>query len=130
MRRRSRENREELRFEAKENGERDICLRRFEKLESPAEFGQHRADRREQNEIIPAFAKGDGGDAYIEDRDVAEERGRIIDPSRKQHRREKSAQQTQDHDDLRVHADGQEKCRGLSRSAMETNAGTSAIKWR
>ncbi len=45
-----------------------------------------RAGRREQDEIIPALAQSDGGDADIEDRDVAEERGRIIDPGRKQAR--------------------------------------------
>ena len=106
-----RENREELRFEAKKNGERDIRFRRFEKLEGPAEFDEHRAGRREQNEIIPALAQGDGGDANIQDRDVAEERGRIIDPGRKQNGREKSAEQTEDHDDLGVHADSQEKRR-------------------
>ena len=107
-----RENREELRFEAEENGERDIRFRRFEKLKGPAELDEHRAGRREQDEIIPALAQSDGGDANIQDRDVAEERGRIIDPGRKQDGREKSAEQTEDHDDLGVHADGQEKRRG------------------
>ena len=106
-----RENREELRFEAEKNGERDICLRIFEKLPTPGELGQRGAGRREQDEIIPALAQSDGGDANIQDRDVAEERGRIIDTGRKQDRREKSAEQTEDHDDLGVHADSQEKRR-------------------
>ena len=81
-------------------------------LNGPGEFDEDRAGRREQNEIIPALAQGDGGDADIEDGDVAEERGRIIDPGRKQDGREKSAEQTEDHDDLRVHADSEEKRRG------------------
>ena len=98
-------------FETEKTAKRDICFRIVEKLKGPAELDEHRAGRREQDEIIPALAKSDGGDANIQDRDVAEERGRIIDTGRKQDGREKSAEQTEDHDDLGVHADSQEKRR-------------------
>ena len=104
---------------------------------NPGELGQRGAGRREQDEIIPALAQSDGGDADIQDRDVAEERGRIIDTGRKQDGREKSAEQTEDHDDLGVHADSQEKRRarhdrhgserGNERDQMVENVGRKNI---
>src|SRR5439155_2272151 len=87
-----REDGEKLSFETEKDGQSSICLRIVEKLKSPAELHQHRASRGKDNEIIPTLAKSDGGDANVQDCDVAEERGRIIDTGRKQDRREKSTQ--------------------------------------
>ncbi len=98
-----------MRFEAKKNGERGVRFPRFEESVGPGKFHEDRSGGGQQNEIVPAFAQRDCGDANIQDRDVAKERGRIIDAGRKQHRGEKSAKQTEHDDHLRVHANREEE---------------------
>ena len=106
-------NREKLRFESDENREGDVPLFDHEKFIGPREFHQDGAGGREQNQIIPAFAQRDGGNADVQHRDVTEERRRIIDAGRKQDRSEEAAEQAENDDHLRVHADGEEE-RGRS----------------
>ncbi len=63
------------------------------------------------SEIIPAFAQDDGGDAGVEQRDVTEEAQRLIGMLVEQGRGEKTAEQSEDDDDLCVKPDGEEKGR-------------------
>ncbi len=101
--------REKLHFEAEENPKSDVRFRDCEEFIRPRELHQDGAGGREQDEIIPAFAQGDGGDADVQHRDVPEERRRIIHAGREQHRCKETAKQAEDDDHLGVHADGEEE---------------------
>ena len=62
------------------------------------------------NEVIPAFSQRDRRDADVEKRDVTEETQRIDRRGcDKQRRREKTAEQSKDDDDLRVEPDREQE---------------------
>src|SRR5205085_746391 len=106
-----REDREELRFEPEKNRDRSIRLPIIEEPIGPGELYEHGAGRCERDEVIPALSQGDSRDPDIQNRDVTEERGRIIDTGREKDRGKKSAEQTEHDDHLRVHADREEERR-------------------
>ena len=83
---------EELRLQRQENketGRRATGI--FAAYRNPVHLRQDRADRGEQEEVVPPLPQGDGGETEIEQRDVAEEEEWIICPAREQRRRKKSA---------------------------------------
>ena len=98
-------------MESEENGEGGRCFGGVEEIPGPREFHQHRPNRGEKKQVIPAFAQHDRADADVEQRDVTEQSERMVLSGRKQNRRQKSAEQTEDDDNLRVEHDGEEKCR-------------------
>ena len=73
---------EKLRFESDENREGDVALSDHEKFIGPGKFHDDGAGGGEENEIVPTFPERDGGHADVEDGDVTEERGGIIDAGR------------------------------------------------
>src|SRR5205085_2963862 len=104
-----REDGEELYFETEENYGSCVRFRNGKEFIGPGEFHQDRAGGSEEDEIIPAFAERDRGNADVQNRYVTEERRRIILARGEQHGGKKSAQEAKDHNHLGVQANGEEE---------------------
>lgn len=80
-----------------------------EELIGPRDLQEHGAGGGERDEVRPAAMEGDGEQADIEESDVGEKADGVVLSGGNDERREEAAEETEDRDDLRVKANGEEE---------------------